>query len=210
MLMGAGLAQAAQIADRARGTGRSVGLIDERLDRRLAGVAAGRQRREDRREGKRAFARSAAVRIVEMDVADQAGRHPSPQQVGDRLRFGRTRRRASIMVRTAGLPIARTIAGRFRDRVDERRLLARQRLDAIDDAGLRGGLGHRGEAVGAALAAFVLVAGAERALIGRAVHQNARAEIGGERAQRAHHLDRAGALAASAVVIDRPSGARSR
>ena len=71
------LAQAAQIADRARRAGRAVGLVDERLDCRHAGVAAFVQRREDRREGERAFARSAPVRIVEMDVADQAGRQPS-------------------------------------------------------------------------------------------------------------------------------------
>ena len=105
---------AAHIADAARRAGRAVGLIDERLDRGIAGVAAVAQRRDDRREGERAFARTAPVRIVEMDMRDQAGRHPLPDQVGDRLRFcqaagraidhGAHRRAADLRARSRLLP----------------------------------------------------------------------------------------------------------
>ena len=73
--------------------------------------------------------------------------------------------------------------------------LARQRLDAIDDARLRRRFGNRGKAIDAALAPVVLFAGDERALIGRAMHQDAGAEIGGQPAQCAHDVDRAVALA---------------
>ena len=69
-----------------------------------------------------------------------------------------------------------------------------QRLDAVDDAGLLGCRGDRGEAFGTPFAALRLPAGLERALGRRAVHEDARAEVGGEIAQPVHHVDGAGAL----------------
>ena len=127
-----------------------------------------------------------------MDMADETRGHPAAHEVGDRDCFGLAGCRAvdhGAHRRAAD----RTHDRRgLLDRVDERGLLARQRLDAIDDARLHRGVGDRGEAIDAALAAVVLLAGRERALIGGAMDQDAGAEIGGERAQRAHHVDACG------------------
>ena len=115
------------------------------------------------------------------------------------------------MVRSAGLPICRTIAAASCNRVDERGLVARQRLDAIGHArGLRR-IRDRREALDPALAAVFLVARIELALVRRAMHQNLAAKLGAKPAHRAHYLDRVlRARAASAEVIDSPAGARSR
>ena len=70
-----------------------------------------------------------------------------------------------------------------------------QRLDAVGDAGLGGGVGDGGEALGAPLAALGLPARLEPALHRRAVHEDLAAEVGGEVAQAAHDVDGAGAQA---------------
>ena len=123
-----------------------------------------------------------------------AGGHPAPYQVGDRLGLRLAGCRAVDHRSHRGAADRTHDLGRLRDRVDELRVVARQRLNAIDHAGLRSRLGHRGKAIDAALTALFLFAGRERALIGRAMHQDARAELGSQRAQRAHDFDRAAAL----------------
>ena len=79
---------------------------------------------------------------------------------------------------------------RLLERVDERRLLARKRLDAVNDPGLGRVLGDRGKAVtraghrrGACLARI------DAPLVRRAVHEIASAELGALVDEREHHVD---------------------
>ena len=169
------------------------------------------QRREDRRERELAFARSAPVRIVEMHVRDQPGRQPAPDERIDRFALGLPGRRAvdhRAQRRVVDLPHDR---GSLRDGVDERGLVARERLDAIGHARIGCRVGDRREALDPALAAVLLVARLEHALVRRAVHQNLSAELGAQPAHRAHHRRWcARAPRRRPMVIESPAGARSR
>ena len=98
------------------------------------------------------------------------------------------------MVLTDGLPIWRTMLDRVLDRIDEGGLIARQRLDAVNDAGRCRRVRNGGETIDAALSPIVVGVIREFALIGRAMHQHLGAEIGGEGAQTAHHFDGARSL----------------
>jgi hypothetical protein len=87
----------------------------------------------------------------------------------------------SIIVLRAGEPISPHEFGRFGYRVDEVRLLRRQRLEAIDHAGALGRLAGRRQDVAGALACFRhRRAVGHAALLRRAVHQVLPAEFGAQ------------------------------
>ena len=99
-----------------------------------------------------------------------AGREPAvPVEVGqrvDRIAFGLARRRAvdhGAQRRIANLAHDR---GCLLDRVDETGEISRQRLDAIADMCVGGRIRDHGETFDPALAAVVLIAGIEHALLG--------------------------------------------
>src|SRR3954469_7002515 len=104
-------------------------------------------------------------------------------RVGDGDRFRLTGRRAVDHGAHSWVVDGAHDRGSLLHGVDELGLVARQRFDAVGNARLRRRFGNRGKTIDASLAPVVLFAGGERALIGRAMDQDAGTEIGGQPAQ---------------------------
>ncbi len=95
---------------------------------------------------------------------------------------------------------------RLLDRVDQLGLGRRERLDAVGDAGLLGVGRDRRSTPGAGERRLAGVAGLDRALLGRAVDQDAAAEIGAQLDQAAHDVEGARAHAFVAAGDREPVG----
>src|SRR5262249_18982215 len=138
---------AADVADRARGGGRTIGHVVEGLDRDVAGVLLAHERGKERREALLALPRALAVAIVHLHVRDQALRHVLVDERRKRLLFHAARGAAVEHGARALLADRLHDLLRLGERVDERRLVRGERLDAVDDARLLGALGGPGEAL---------------------------------------------------------------
>jgi len=134
----------------------------------------------------------AAIAVVHLHVRDHALRQPALDERVERL-FLHPPGRAAI----EHAPDGRAAdllhhAGSFVERVDERRLLRRERLDAIDHSGFLCALGDRGEAVPRARqGGRARLAGVDAPLVRRAVHQVAAAQLGALVDESEHDVDSA-------------------
>ena len=209
-------AHAAQVAGSERRAARPVGHVVERLDRDGAGSSRVRFRAaNDRPEAHLALARAAPVRIVHLHVA-RSGRSassgrsapaPSPisalaggAAVDHRLEARASRPRRTISAASATV-LTRSVSRATAARCSRRRRCARRDL----------GGARRGSRAARARAIVERLAGGDRALLRRAVHQVACRPAAAHRSTSRVHRPRACARAARrrASTIDRPAGATS-
>ena len=157
-------------------------------------VATGDQRRDDGRDAVAALAGSAAIAVVQLHVADHAFREPAGEELGCARGFGerrglrvehrRERRRADLAHQR----------DRLVERVDLVGLVARQRLEEIDHAGLLRGARRGGERLGDPRArGRAIDAGRRAPLCRRAVDEIAPAQRRAQVDDPADRVDRAGA-----------------
>src|SRR2546425_1448680 len=141
------LEHAPHVADGTRRSARAVGDVVERLYRHVAAIAVFPERGKQRREFLLALPRALAVAIVQLHVGDHPLRQPAVHQRGKRLLL-HAARGAAVEHAPDGrtVDLLHDVRGLLKG-VDERGLLGRERLDAIDHAGLFGPPGHRGEAL---------------------------------------------------------------
>src|SRR5690606_10638537 len=128
------------VARREGGRGAAVGDVLEWFDRYRARVAAAQQRLDDRQELVVALAWAELAGVVEVNVRDGACRQASGEHHSGRLALrqcGRPRVEHGAQVGVAHLD---DDPFRLRHGVDERRLVRRERLDAVDDPGSFGEL----------------------------------------------------------------------
>src|SRR6185503_9561184 len=136
----------AKVADGARRRGRTVGHVVERIDGDVAAIAVALQRGDERREALLALTRALAVAVVHLHVRDHAFRQPALDELREAFLL-HAPRRAAIDHGLDGRRIdLRHHAGGFFERVDERRLLRGERLDAVHHARFLRPLRDRGEA----------------------------------------------------------------
>ena len=153
------------------------------------------QRGQDRCEFHLALARAAPVRIVDLEMRNQAGREPTV----DQRRYGSASVAggAAIDHRTQMRMVDRAYQiGRLGDGIDQRGFPARERLDAIDDAGFACSRGRLREAVTQPRQCGRMgLSRRDLALLRRAVDQHRAAEFRAERGEAEHYLHRTAAHA---------------
>ena len=90
------------------------------------------QRRQDRRKLHLALTRPAPVRIIELDMANQAGRQPAVNQFSHRLRFSQSGSAAVDHGAQIGVIDAAHQGGGLGYRIDQLGFIFRQGFDAIE------------------------------------------------------------------------------